>query len=146
MDRSKFSLVLRQCRENSGLTQKQVADALNVERSTYAYYETGTTHPSGLMIVKLANIFNVNYTLFMEALSDTKFNSSGENVEFTTFSDTSWRDRERIYTLQKSEQNLIINYRTLRKDQKEKIKELIKQMQKQNQDQEKGKDPIRNGN
>ena len=121
MDRSKFSLVLRQCRENSGLTQKQVADALNVERSTYAYYETGTTHPSGLMIVKLANIFNVNYTLFMEALSDTKFNSSGENVEFTTFSDTSWRDRERIYTLQKSEQNLIINYRTLRKDQKETI-------------------------
>ena len=52
MNNTKFSLVLRQCRENAGLTQKQVSDALGVERSTYAYYETGTTRPSGSMIIK----------------------------------------------------------------------------------------------
>ncbi len=134
MDRSRFSLVLRQCRENSGLTQKQVAQALNVERSTYAYYETGTTHPSGLMIVKLANIFNVSYTVFMEALSDKKFDDNAVNKEFPSINESSWRERERIYTLQKEEQDLIIIYRTLQEEQKEKVFEFIQTMKKQNQD------------
>ena len=134
MDRSRFSLVLRQCRENSGLTQKQVAQALNVERSTYAYYETGTTHPSGLMIVKLANIFNVSYTVFMEALSDKKLDDNAVNKEFPSINESSWRERERIYTLQKEEQDLIIIYRTLQEEQKEKVFEFIQTMKKQNQD------------
>lgn len=132
MNNSKFSLVLRQCRENSGLTQKQVADALNVERSTYAYYETGTTHPSGLMIIKLSNIFNVNYSVFMDAVGDTEFDKNEEDENFTTFSDNSWRERERIYTLPQSEQNLLVNYRSLTREQKQAIINQIKEMQKEN--------------
>lgn len=132
MNNSKFSLVLRQCRENSGLTQKQVADALNVERSTYAYYETGTTHPSGLMIIKLSNIFNVNYSVFMDAVGDTEFDNNEEDENFTTFSDNSWRERERIYTLPQSEQNLLVNYRSLTREQKQAIINQIKEMQKEN--------------
>lgn len=139
MNNSKFSLVLRQCRENSGLTQKQVADALNVERSTYAYYETGTTHPSGTMIIKLANIFNVNYSLFMDAVGDSNFDDSEEDENFTTFSDTSWREREKMYTLPKAEQNLILSYRSLTKEQKDKVLEFIKSLQKFNS--EMGKSP-----
>lgn len=125
MTNSKFSLVLRQCRENSGLTQKQVADALNVERSTYAYYETGTTHPSGSMIIKLANIFNVSYTLFMDAVGDTEFDNNDENESFTTLSDTSWMEREKMYTIPQTEQNLLINFRTLTGVQKDKIIEQV---------------------
>lgn len=132
MNNSKFSLVLRQCRENSGLTQKQVADALNVERSTYAYYETGTTHPSGSMIIKLSNIFNVNYSVFMDAVGDTEFDNNEEDENFTTFSDNSWRERERIYTLPQSEQNLLVNYRSLTREQKQAIINQIKEMQKEN--------------
>lgn len=140
MNNSKFSLVLRQCRENSGLTQKQVADALNVERSTYAYYETGTTHPSGSMIIKLSNIFNVNYSVFMDAVGDTEFDSNEEDENFTTLSDNSWRERERIYTLPKSEQNLIVNFRSLYSEQKQSILDLIKEMQKENTAKEKKKE------
>lgn len=140
MNNSKFSLVLRQCRENSGLTQKQVADALNVERSTYAYYETGTTHPSGSMIIKLSNIFNVNYSVFMDAVGDTEFDSNEEDENFTTLSDNSWRERERIYTLPKSEQNLIVSFRSLYGEQKQSILNLIKEMQKENAAKEKKKE------
>lgn len=132
MNNSKFSLVLRQCRENSGLTQKQVADALNVERSTYAYYETGTTHPSGSMIIKLSNIFNVNYNVFMDAVGDTEFDNNEEDENFTTLSDTSWKEREKIYTLPSSEQNLIINYRSLNRNQKAEIDEMINKFKEEN--------------
>ncbi len=132
MNNSKFSLVLRQCRENSGLTQKQVAEALNVERSTYAYYETGATHPSGSMIIKLSNIFNVNYSVFMDAVGDVEFDNNEEDESFTTLSDNSWRERERIYTLPKSEQNIIVNYRSLSVAQKQEVVALIKKFQKEN--------------
>lgn len=134
MTNSKFSLVLRQCRENSGLTQKQVAEALNVERSTYAYYETGTTHPSGSMIIKLSNIFNVNYSVFMDAVGDTEFDENEEDENFTTLSDTSWKERERIYTLPSSEQDLIVNYRSISKKQKEEVMEFIRAKKKENEE------------
>lgn len=128
MKNSKFSLVLRQCRENSGLTQKQVADALNVERSTYAYYETGTTHPSGSMIIKLSNIFNVDYKIFMEAVGDVEFDNNDEDENFTTLSDTSWRDREKIYTLPQQEQNLLLYYRSLSKENRDDIMKYVYKM------------------
>ena len=137
MNNTKFSLVLRQCRENAGLTQKQVSDALGVERSTYAYYETGTTRPSGSMIIKLANIFNVNYSVFMEAVSDVEFDNSEEDESYTTLTDVSWRDRERMYALAKDEQNMILLYRTLTSEQKKRVLELIKKYRADNLDKEK---------
>ena len=137
MNNTKFSLVLRQCRENAGLTQKQVSDALGVERSTYAYYETGTTRPSGSMIIRLANIFNVNYSVFMEAVSDVEFDNSEEDESYTTLTDVSWRDRERMYALAKDEQNMILLYRTLTSEQKKRVLELIKKYRADNLDKEK---------
>lgn len=132
MNNSKFSLVLRQCRENSGLTQKQVADALNVERSTYAYYETGTTHPSGSMIIKLSNVFNVDYRIFMDAVGDTEFDNNEEDENFTTLSDTSWMEREKIYTLPSKEQNLVVNFRALTNAQKQEIMDHIISLKEEN--------------
>lgn len=132
INNSKFSLVLRQCRENAGLTQKQVADALNVERSTYAYYETGTTHPSGSMIIKLARIFNIPYTVFMDAVGDTDFDNSEEDMTKTTLHDNSWLEREKMYTLPKSEQTFLINFRSLTSAQKQEIIDRILEMKKEN--------------
>lgn len=139
MNNSKFSLVLRQCRVNSGLTQKQVAEALNVERSTYAYYETGTTHPSGSMIIKLSKIFNIDYKIFMDAVGDTDFDDNDEDASFTTLSDTSWQERERMYTISKSEQNLLISYRVLSNGSKEKIVAMIEELKKEEAEQKANK-------
>jgi len=129
---SKFSLVLRQCRENAGLTQKQVADALNVERSTYAYYETGTTHPSGSMIIKLAKIFNIPYSVFMDAVGDTEFDNSEEDMSKSTLHDDSWLEREKMYTLPKNEQTFLVYFRSLTPTQKQEIMNRIIEMKKEN--------------
>ena len=96
MKNTKFSLILKQTRENAGLTQKQVAQALGIERSTYAYYETGTSHPNAMMVLKLAAIFNVNYMIFMDAIGDLSFDNSPENPQFTTLHDSSALDREKV--------------------------------------------------
>ncbi len=49
----------KKLREELGLTQKQLADYLNVTRSTYSYYETGKILPSIQSLIKLSKIFGV---------------------------------------------------------------------------------------
>lgn len=55
----KLSDQLRMTRMSCNLTQQQVADKLQIDRSTYTYYETGKTTPSIFTLMKLAEIFQV---------------------------------------------------------------------------------------
>jgi len=52
---------IRQLRKEKGLTQQQVADHLQIDRSTYAYYESGRTRLNIDVIVKLAHFHQVSY-------------------------------------------------------------------------------------
>lgn len=51
---------LKNARKESGLTQKQVANALGVVESCYANWEQGRTEPNIEMLRKLCAIFDVN--------------------------------------------------------------------------------------
>ena len=50
---------LRKLREAKKLTQKEIAEKLNIDRSTYAYWESAKTEPSIKHLVKLSKIYNV---------------------------------------------------------------------------------------
>ncbi len=50
---------LRSLRLACGYTQRDVAAALGVVRSTYAYYETGKSQPDVETLVKLSRMFGV---------------------------------------------------------------------------------------
>ena len=56
----KFCENLKETRKLCGLTQKQVAIALNVVESCYANWEQGRTEPNIEMLKKLGLIFNVS--------------------------------------------------------------------------------------
>ena len=55
----KFCNNLKEYRKASMLTQKQVAQTLNVVESCYANWEQGRTEPNIEMLRKLCLIFNV---------------------------------------------------------------------------------------
>lgn len=42
-------------RQKEGLLQRDVADQLHIDRSTYSYYERGKTNPPLDILIKLAN-------------------------------------------------------------------------------------------
>ena len=110
--------MLKRYRENCGLTQLQVAKALNVDRSTYTYYETGTTTPSAQVIIKLSKIFNVPYTVFMNAFmdaSDEAFADSGDGFGYFMGGGSA---KEKIYDIPSSEQQLPVFFRSLTPEQK----------------------------
>ena len=55
-----FCSNLKYYRKEQSLTQKQIADKLNVVESCYANWEQGRTEPNIEMIRKLCKIFNIS--------------------------------------------------------------------------------------
>lgn len=60
MKRSVFAHRLRMLRRQMGVTQKEIAQSLNIDRSTYAYYETDKTNPDLITLRRIASIFHVS--------------------------------------------------------------------------------------
>lgn len=51
---------LKNIRKENGLTQKEVAEKLNISQRTYSDYETDKTEPTMEVLLNIANLFNVS--------------------------------------------------------------------------------------
>lgn len=60
---------LKELREELGLTQKQVAEALHLHNVTYLHYEKDQREPPLLVLVKMADYFQVS-TDYLLGLTD----------------------------------------------------------------------------
>ena len=60
-----FALRLKQHRELCRLTQQQVADILNINRTTYTKYETGVSEPSHEVLRKIVSIFGTDFNTIL---------------------------------------------------------------------------------
>ena len=49
---------LKKLRDSKNLTQKELADILNVDRTTYVKWETGSSNPSLDTVIKISKFFN----------------------------------------------------------------------------------------
>lgn len=74
-----FSLTLVHHRRSKHFTQKEVAKHLGIERSTYAYYERCKTKPSCEFVLLISEIFEVDYSILMEAIL-RDMNENSENT------------------------------------------------------------------
>lgn len=51
--------ILKQLRADNSLTQKQIAEILNISVTGYASWEQGKAEPSIAMLIKIADYFEV---------------------------------------------------------------------------------------
>lgn len=65
-NRKIFGDNLRKYRAKSGMTQQEVANKLEIERSTYTKYETAVSEPSFDMLQRIANVFNTDFNNLFE--------------------------------------------------------------------------------
>lgn len=72
--KSVFASRLRQLRRQCGITQKEIAQSMNIDRSTYAYYETDKTNPDLNTLRRLALIFQVSAD-YLLGIDDTPVTS-----------------------------------------------------------------------
>ncbi|RZI50274.1 helix-turn-helix transcriptional regulator [Aeribacillus composti] len=61
---------LKKLRESKRLSQQQLADKLNINRSTYARYELGQTQPDFETLEKLADFFEVSIDYLLGRTDD----------------------------------------------------------------------------
>lgn len=68
----KYGQILKQLREEKGLSQQELADKFSINRSTYARYETSSTQPDYSILIRLADFYDVSvdYLLGREHTKD----------------------------------------------------------------------------
>lgn len=128
-----FSKRLKFFREKLGYSQKQIAEILGIDRSTYTYYETGKSKPSLDTLSKLCKIYNVDYKDILSeeqkdelVLADAKHepdNDSKKNKNDIIFD-------EKIYNLSAKEKELLAHFRLLAKEDKDKLLKNISEKSK----------------
>jgi len=113
---------LKRLRYQKELTQKQIADLLNIDRSTYTYYETGRTRPDVGMLVKIARIHKVSCDTLLGYSADQKAESPAPAKAQESRYPALFRRKEiAICDLERSEQNLIMLFRQLSAREKEEM-------------------------
>ena len=66
MDLQKIGLFLKELRKEKGLTQEQLAEALNVSRRTVSRWETGNNMPDLDLMVEMADFYQVDLRELMD--------------------------------------------------------------------------------
>lgn len=132
---------LKRLRENFNLTQQQVAEALGIDRSTYAYYELGRTTPDLDKIDKLQRLYQVQYQDLIdydEEENRMQLRDSGSDsspLKKNLYLKTNPKNSDFFYQLNNDEQRLILNFRLLSKSNQENaIQHLLTLRQQQNND------------
>ncbi len=101
---------LTKFRRECGLTQQQVADILNVNRTTYTKYETGVSEPSHALLGIICKIFGVDYNAVL-----------GDYDSPVGVLHDSNEDRLTLNSLSRQECELIANFRSLSEEDRQKI-------------------------
>ena len=105
-----FGRHLRDLRKNnSKYSQQEMADMLNISRSTYTYYETGKSEPGQEKLKKICDILNVDF--------NTLLGYSEEGLMAMAASDDGFDENFGVLT--PSEEQIILAYRSMNSEEKE---------------------------
>jgi transcriptional regulator with XRE-family HTH domain len=112
---------LRELRVKFGYTQNQIAKLLNIDRSTYAYYETGKTHPDVASLLILSRMYNISLD---QLLDDETAPKSVSDRHFVKGYVRGNKNSSHIYDLSPQEKDLIGAYRSCSDEEREEIMRL----------------------
>lgn len=111
---------LRTIRRANRYTQQQVSDILNIERSTYASYETGRNRPDVALLQNFAKIFNVTVDFILNIEPQNSLAVYDDGVSYKKKSNGAL-----LSDLTKEEREIIGLYRLCDDDGKKEVKEFL---------------------
>ena len=98
-------------REKTDYSQQQIAEIINISRSTYTYYETGKSEPGQEKLKKICNILSVDFNTLL---------GYDDNDVVATAADSS-EEAEPFAPLNRTEEQIIAAYRKMNSEEKEYI-------------------------
>ncbi len=72
---------LKMCRENAGLSMRQVAKMINKTAATICKWENGETNPYGDTLLQLCDIYDVDITTFYGVSTDNNIRITPQEIE-----------------------------------------------------------------
>ena len=108
--------LLKTLRKENGLTQQQVADHLHLDRSSYAYYESGRTKINIDILIRLAKFFQISLAMLVGEELPPQLDDSAteEDISAALVNESV----SRFQQLTRDEQYLVILYRSGTPDQR----------------------------
>ena len=115
---------LRTIRKENNLTQKNIADVLGIDRTTYTVYEGGSITPSPATLDKLSKVYNVTvgYLIGVEDNHPELRRAPDEGKEEKVLGS------DPIALLKKDEKELLLYFRVLPPEEKLKFINEMKEM------------------
>jgi len=110
--------MLRKIRQQNSLTQLQVSELLNIDRSTYTYYETGKTNPDIYQLVKLARMYKLTPNDLLEFKQKESNTGSLVFKDDSTFVKSNSRNVNML-ELEDDEKRLVYMFRLMSDEDKE---------------------------
>lgn len=111
---------LKIIRKANKFTQQGLADAIGIERSTYASYETGRNKPDAVLLSKIAKVFDVSSDFILEIDTTVPLNVEDISVQYKKKS-----GNKLVSTLSKEEKNVLAKYRLLSDNKKAELVDFL---------------------
>lgn len=116
---------LKRLREAMGLSQAQFAEIMLMDRSTYAYYETGKSRPDVDLLVRFSKAYRVT--------TDCLLGVDQERLtRILSDSDPRYGDRLEKLSMTVEEKKMLMRYRLLAEEDQQKINCQIEQAYAEN--------------
>lgn len=112
---------LKIIRRANKFTQQGLADAIGIERSTYASYETGRNKPDVNLLSKIAKVFGVSSDYILEIDTTVPLNVEDIPVQYKKKS-----SNQLVSTLSKEEKGVLAKYRLLSDSKKTELVDFLK--------------------
>lgn len=111
---------LKIIRKANKFTQQGLADAIGIERSTYASYETGRNKPDVNLLSKIAKVFDVSSDFILEIDTTVPLNVEDISVKYKKKS-----GNKLVSTLSKEEKSVLAKYRLLSDSKKTELVDFL---------------------
>lgn len=111
---------LKIIRKANKFTQQGLADAIGIERSTYASYETGRNKPDVILLSKIAKVFDVSSDFILEIDTTVPLNVEDISVQYKKKS-----GNKLVSTLSKEEKSVLAKYRLLSDNKKAELVDFL---------------------
>lgn len=129
MKKKSLALNLLELRQSHDLTQKQLCESLNIGRSTYSYFETGSRIPDVETLLLIAQYYNVSLDELItgSSPSHTKKKSGAEDSDISLSHHLKSKNIpvEFVMELSKADFDFLRNYRKLTDENKAELKYLM---------------------
>lgn len=128
MSSIKIGKKLRMLREKFGYTQQHMANILNVDRSTYSYYETEKTSPDISTLITLSNVFCVGIEELLGQDTSITHQLHDAKISLTTIKNKDITSNDSfIYNLSGDEKQFIAYFRAISPSTKTVVLQLMKE-------------------